>query len=157
MTIGVRRISITVSSGFAVVFGLFQILFFNNFPALNHTGAAVRTVVPAFFAARAAIGAFCVILDFGPGNLLFICSAAGRTSSESRTSGNPADKLHDSHYGQHKENDQHDEAADHSVQFIVIVRTAASGLGAAISALTVDRKCEGVIGISYRNGVTAAR
>ena len=70
MDVGVGVAAVMVCTGFTVISGLVQILFFNDLLALDHTASAIGAVVLALDASRAAAGAGLVILDLGADDLL---------------------------------------------------------------------------------------
>ena len=75
MNICIGVAAVSVGACFGIGLGLFQILFLNDFLALDHAAPAVGTVVSALFTAGTAAGAEFVVLDLRAGNLFAILSS----------------------------------------------------------------------------------
>ena len=93
--IGIGSAAIPVSAGFTVFFRVLQVLFFNDLFALDHTAAAIRTIVFALLTGCAAAGTALIILDFGAGDLLLVLCGALALTSEAKSSSDPAYELED--------------------------------------------------------------
>ena len=122
--VGVGAASISIGSGFSVIVGLFQILFFDDLLALDHTAAAIGALVLAFYAPGAAAGAGFIVFNLGADDLLFGGILSGASEAESLA--DPADEPDENDDGNHEEEDQHEQSAENSEPVFVLLYVSAA-------------------------------
>ena len=155
VNVGIGAAPISIGSGFSVIVGLFQILFFDDLLALDHTAAAIGALVLAFYAPGAAAGAGLIIFDLGADDLLFGGIFSG--ASDTEPFADPADEPDDRDDGKHKEEDQHEQAAENGEPVVVFLYISSVSSGTAAVSLAVFRESKGVVGIGYSDRVAITR
>ena len=122
--ISIGGASVSVSPLFHVILRLFQILFFDDLLALDHTAAAIGALVLAFYAPGAAAGAGLIVFDLGADDLLFGGILSGASEAESLA--DPADEPDENDDGNHEEEDQHEQSAENSEPVFVLLYVSAA-------------------------------
>lgn len=95
VNVSIRTAAISVSTGLSVLFGLFQIFFFDNLLALDHGMPAVRALVLALHAACAAAGAAFIVHDLRAGDLFADFGAIVGITAKSHKAEDPSEEVDD--------------------------------------------------------------